>query len=419
MKRDPLLLAARLRDDIEDAWLDIRRRPMRSLLSGLGVGIGVAALVAMLSIGAGAERKSMQKFRSLGLQTIRIENASSEIRQTDRSMLNLSQGLSEHDLRALQRAFAREAGVAGLARENHVKSVSSGLETQAILLGVTPGWTRAERLELAWGRFIWPADEKAGRRVCLVGASIARALRLRPRSAMRADGTPCVVIGALKPKGRLLTEGTGLSSLDFDRAIAVPLSAFPRRHTFGNARALDGIVIRMRGRDERRLLAIAEKAEGLLKRNHHGVRDYRLVVPLKLLRQAKETQRTFALVMDSIAALSLLVGGIGIMNVMLANIAEQTREIGLRMAVGAPPGRIVSLYLTHAAAISIGGGAWGVLAGMLLALLVQFYAGWSVAFSPLSLLLAPGFALATGLIFGAYPALRASSLQPARALRES
>jgi putative ABC transport system permease protein len=166
-------------------------------------------------------------------------------------------------------------------------------------------------------------------------------------------------------------------------------------------------------------LDIADQISEYLAVRHRGVRDYSLVVPVKLLRESQQTQSLFSLVMGSIAGLSLLVGGVAVMNVMLANISEQTHEIGLRMAVGASRRRIISLYLFHSMLLSLAGGVTGLAGGIVLAMLIETYAGWSVAFSTLSLLLGPLSALVTGVIFGLHPALRAAALNPALALREA
>jgi putative ABC transport system permease protein len=227
------------------------------------------------------------------------------------------------------------------------------------------------------------------------------------------------VIGILQPKGRLLTEGTGLSTLDFDNSVIMPYTSFPFGRMLGSRRLLDGLVVRLNDDSEARILSAASQVDELLRSRHRGVRDYRLVVPVSLLREARETQALFALIMGSIAGLSLLVGGIGVMNIMLANVAEQTREIGLRMAVGATKGRIVGLYLCHSMLLCLVGGVLGLSGGILTALGVEYYAQWAVAFSGFGLILGPLSALVTGLIFGLYPAFRAATLNPALALREA
>jgi putative ABC transport system permease protein len=142
---------------------------------------------------------------------------------------------------------------------------------------------------------------------------------------------------------------------------------------------LDGIVVVLDDRDEKSILAIAEQIKEILLVRHRGVRDFSMVVPINLLKEARESQKLFSLIMGTIAGLSLLVGGIGVMNVMLANIAEQTREIGLRMAVGASRNRIANLYLWNSILLTVSGGLWGLASGTILALAIQKYGGWDVA----------------------------------------
>jgi len=225
-------------------------------------------------------------------------------------------------------------------------------------------------------------------------------------------------VGILRPKGRLLTEGTGLSTLDFDNALITPFttSPFPSRT---RERGLHGMLIRVPGNEPANLPWLAENLKAILRGTHRDVNDYRVVVPYALLNEARDAQVLFQLVMGAIAGLSLLVGGIGVMNVMLSNVTEQTHEIGLRMAVGATRARIVSLYICHSALLCFAGGVVGLVLGIAAALVVQSYAGWAVAFSALGLCLGPLSAVVTGLVFGLHPALRAAALNPALALRES
>ncbi|RME58137.1 FtsX-like permease family protein [Candidatus Parcubacteria bacterium] len=406
--------------DVSDAWADLQRRPMRSLLGGLGIGIGIAALIAMMSIGASAEQKSLQKIRSLGLQTIRIENAMNAAHLTDPASINLSRGLSLEDMRTLAHSLTYQARVAAFVRRDHAMVAAETFSASATLLGVTLSWQDIEGLQTTWGRRLWPEDLHSARQSCVLGHAIAIRLHAQTQTLLRVENIPCLVVGILKPHERLLTEGTGLSTLDFDHAIIMPLSAWPFSDNADHAfQPLSGIVVKLHSKEASALYAAAKKARMALRRLHNNVKDYRIVIPRNLLHQAQETQRLFSMVLGAIAALSLLVGGISIMNVMLANISEQTREIGLRMAVGASPARTITLYLIHSIFLCLAGCLWGMAVGVLLAAVIQFRAGWNITFSIPGMFLAPTFALITGLIFGAYPAFRASTLNPAQALRDS
>ncbi|OQX15572.1 MAG: hypothetical protein BWK76_12875 [Desulfobulbaceae bacterium A2] len=405
--------------DARDALLGLRRRPLRSLLSGLGIGIGVTALVAMLSIGEGARQQALAKIASLGLGTIRIENAVREMAATDASRLNLARGLSEEDLLRIRSELGDQGLSGGAVRRDGVRVMAAGRAVVASLAAVSGDWFGAEQLRNVRGRALHADDLQRQERVCVLGSAVAAELQAREGEVLVVDNLPCVLVGVLAPRGRLLAEGTGLSTVDFDRLVLLPLGALPGGGYVGGRRMLDSIVVRLHDRNEARVTRLAERLRGMLAGNRHGADDIRLVEPVSLLREARATNRIFSLVMGSIAGLSLLVGGIGVMNVMLANIAEQTREVGLRMALGATRGRIISLYLCHSVLLGLSGAVWGFVMGLLLAWAIQRISGWQVAFSPLSLVLAPLAALMTGLIFGLHPARRAADLDPARALRES
>jgi putative ABC transport system permease protein len=412
------MLLSALLVDLQDAWRNLARRPLRSLLSGLGIGIGVAALIAMLSITEGARRAAFDKFSSLGLQTLRIEalDATPEGRI---STMNLSQGLIEDDGLQVEKWLGERGRVGLFFRRDGVR-VSVGNKTAlATVLGVNAGWFAAEGLSSARGRTLSEEDVTHRHTYCVIGSSLAAALQVEVLSTLQLERHAATVVGVAARKGRLLTEGTGLSAIDFDNAVILPLSAMPFPRTAGGRLLLDGLVVTLDKPSEKTVQFMAGQIERILLGSHRQVEDFRTVVPLTLLREAEDSQRAFSLIMGAIAALSLVVGGIGVMNIMLANIAEQTREIGLRMAVGAPPSRIIGLYLCHSILLTLTGAIWGVAVGVAVALLIQVFAGLPVVFSPLSLLVAPCFAVLTGIIFGLHPARRAAALEPAVALRDS
>lgn len=412
MLSQPLLL------DIADAWKNLFRRPLRSLLSGLGIGIGVTALIAMLSISEGAKKVAFQKISSMGINTLRVEALPSKSLRSD-SSINLSQGLNHEDGVQLGQWLGTRGEVGAYAREDNVLVRAGSKTVTATVLGVSAGWFDAERLTVGRGRFIDDGDIAYRGNSCVIGNSLASALQVDILATIQLGHYPTTVVGVAAPRGRLLTEGTGLSTLDFDRSVILPISSMPFAKSVAGQVLLDGLVISLDVSQEGAILSIAEQVKQLLTRNHRNVDDFNIVVPVTLLKEAWESQKVFSFVMGAIAGLSLLVGGIGVMNVMLANISEQTREIGLRMAVGASRGRIISLYLWNSILLTMSGCLWGMVTGVLLALVIEHVAGWEVVFSTFSLIVAPLSAMLTGIVFGLHPARRAAALDPALALRDS
>lgn len=404
--------------DIKDSWNCLRRRPLRSFLSSLGIGIGVAALIAMLSISEGARLSALRKIESLGVNTLRIEQKDANSPGIEK-FANLSRGLNLED-RDLLSTWAGGRGLVSCYGRIVNSSVHySTQSTSVTILGVNPLWFKIEEMRVSAGRLLLKDDEKQQARYCVLGSKVANALEAPLLSTIQTRGQVLKVVGIAQPKGRLMTEGTGLSSLDFDRAIYIPVSTLNHSMLSNRGSLVDGIVFKRFDDGQEAITSIAKQVEQIILESHGGVKDFSIVVPYALLEEAHESQRTFSLIMGVIAGLSLLVGGIGVLNVMLANIAEQTRDIGLRMAIGAPPWRILWFYLCHSALLSLSGSIWGIGAGIALAVAVQHYADWNIAFSYISILIAPSAAIITGVIFGLHPAIRAASLEPANALRDS
>lgn len=412
MIRHPLIL------DIRDAWRNLFRRPLRSLLSGLGIGIGVAALIAMLSITEGAKRAAYLKFSSLGLQTLRIEASPIKAEQGG-STINLSQGLIYEDSVQLMEWLGGRGKVGAFVKKDAVRITVGNKTVVATVLGVSDGWFAAEGLQAMRGRILHERDVAYRENYCVIGNTLAVALQADVGSTLQMENHPATVVGVAAGKGRLLTEGTGLSSVDFDNAVILPFSSMPFARVVAGRLLLHGLVVSLDGASEKTVLFLAEQIRQIVLGSHRQVKDFHIVVPLTLLREAEDSQKVFSLIMGAIAALSLLVGGIGVMNIMLANIAEQTREIGLRMAVGASRQRIISLYLCHSILLTMTGAIWGVAVGVLVGLSIEWFAGLPVVFSWFSLLVAPTFAVIAGVMFGLHPARRAAALEPALALRDS
>ncbi len=388
--------------DLQDAWLDVCSRPFRSALSAIGICVGVLALVAMMSITDGAREEALAGAESLGLDKIRVEPVTP-------TGFSRAGGLTVRDADSLN----RESGVAILAtyfhRQADVVVQSARSQRQVVRLAVPADFFVLEDLAALYG-VPWQ-DNTDVSASCIAGSQLARDLELQLGQSMLVEERACTVTGILAPHAPLVTEGTGLSAIDFNRSIFVPFSAWAGRDS---GHAVSGLIVQVSSEqafDE----AVAAVSAALV-RTHFSDQDFLLVVPRALAAQVDETQQLFTLIMSAIAGLALLVGGIGIANSLLATVAEQTREIGLRMAVGASAQRVLTLYVFQAVWICAIGGVVGAVLGLVLAATVQVLAQWQVHLSLLSVPVGVVFALFTGAISASYPAFRASRMSAAEAL---
>ncbi len=403
-------------DALRSALDNIRGHTLRSGLTMLGMVFGVAAVIAMLSIGGGAEREAMEMIERLGARNIILR----DVEMRDEELLEIretSTGLSLRDVKAIG------AAIPGVIRveprvAHEPSSVFAGTRTtDATLLGVTPEHAELTALELVEGRFLDPIDTRDHAQVCVIGEAVRRDLfGFEPvlGSALKVDHLWLQVVGVAAGTGGSSFEGVSLGSTD--REILVPVTTALTKLDLPPLEApLDEIVVELGpGADAGRTAVLVD---ALMDRLHAGADDYQLVVPELLLEQSRRTQRLFNLVMGCIAGISLLVGGIGIMNIMLASVLERTREIGVRRAVGARRRDIRNLFLIESFTISLLGGAFGVGLGVAIAAIIATSAGWPTVVTVWSILLSTGVAMTVGLVSGLYPALRAAAMSPIEALR--
>jgi putative ABC transport system permease protein len=410
---------------------------LRSALTMLGMIFGVGAVIAMMSIGAGAERQAMATIERLGLHNVLVraknfkEDELREIRQK-------SLGVSQRDAAAIAEAIPGVDLVAPRIRIEPYKVISpAGKSDGDAVYGVTPRHASLAHLVTAEGRFLDPLDESAHAQVCVISPAVRRDLfgygpalgqlvkvndvwlEVVGVLASDAASAPAAGSGSSASGGSAPGAASAASAASTGpaaREIYLPLSTADRKFEHPDlASPLDEIVVRLKdgvSGDETSALM-----RDLLDRLHAGTGDYELVVPEALLAESRRTQRLFNVVMGAIAGISLLVGGIGIMNIMLATVLERTREIGVRRAVGARASDIRFQFIVESFAISLIGGLAGIVAGLALARGVAAYAGWQTIVTTASILLSTGVAMAVGLASGIYPATRAASLDPIEALR--
>jgi putative ABC transport system permease protein len=386
----------------------LRLHKLRSSLSILGVVFGVAAVVAMSSVGEGARRETLAQIAALGIDTVTLKPQPA---QPGEPISSLPLATAE----SLRRVVPGLRAVAPL-RVAELAADAGGRSTPVVVLGTTPAYADAARLELAAGRFLAELDVGDRKRVAVLGASVVRALfpltgPLGER--LRLGGDWYQVIGVLEERASPRARGSAIRARDLNRAVIVPLPALDR----GQSRQADGadeIVLRLGTPEAVEPAALVAQA---VVRRTTGGSNPELLVPREILRQRERSQRVFNVVTGAVAAISLLVGGIGIMNIMLASVAERTREVGVRRALGARRRDVAAQFLVESSLLTATGGLLGSALGLVGAVLIQSFAGWPTAVHPLMLLVALLVALGVGIGFGFYPAWHAAGLDPVEALR--
>jgi len=412
---------------------------LRTLLTMLGVIIGVAAVIAMLSIGEGAKQEALEQISILGINNIIVKAKVPVETPGVNESLAKSPGLSLADG---ENVAAFEELVANVVpqRFEPIPTIFNGSQEAPVrVVSTTPDYVYASSIEVEYGRFITDSDNQRFDQVCVLGAKAKRQLFAFEDpigKTVRIGDLDFTVIGVMADKyiGRGKVEGLELKNLNED--VYVPFNTavkkFDRVVTAGgesmywrsngdeegqkyNTPEIDQITITVS--DLKFVPAVAKLVERLIERRHAGIEDYEIVVPESLLRQSQKTQQIFNIVMGAIAGLSLLVGGIGIMNIMLATVLERTREIGVRRAVGATRQDIMRQFLLEAVVICLLGCGIGLALGLIISRAISFYAGWPTIVSIFSIVLSVGVSTAVGLVFGIFPATKAAKLDVIDSLR--
>jgi putative ABC transport system permease protein len=385
----------------------LKLHKLRSSLSILGVVFGVAAVVAMSSVGEGARRETLAQIEALGIDTVTVR---------PRGNADASGVLPASAAESVRRVVPGVRTVAPV-RVAELSAEAGGRSAGVIAVGTTPAYRDAARLELAGGRFLADLDVADSKRVAVLGASVARALfplGSPLEQQMRLGEDWFRVVGVLEGRASARGRGAAIHARDLNRCVLVPLPALDQ----GKAARPDGVdEIVLRLATPEAVVPAATVALALVKRIVGGDPAIEAVVPREILRQRERTQRIFNVVTGAVAAISLLVGGIGIMNIMLASVAERTREVGIRRAVGARRKDVVAQFLVESSLLTVAGGVAGSLLGLAGSALIQRFAGWPTAVHPLMLAAALVLALGVGIGFGLYPAWHAAHLEPMEALR--
>jgi putative ABC transport system permease protein len=394
---------------------------LRSLLTMLGMIFGVAAVVSMLSIGAGARQKVMAFIEQMGVRNLIVEAKETTEWQAHQRMRKISPGLTFHDYRVILDDVDNIVVSSPRKRFTAPKTLPKSQQDPPTVYGVNPSYPTIAGLHLVQGRFFDPDEESRAAAVCVLGAAA--------RSSLFGASDPIGqyvkvndqwfrVIGIAAPQLSSQTEVAGVPTLDLNNTMYVPLNSAILRledSYSGQRDEIDGIYLNLRENAD--LPAVAKVVRAILDSSHHSAGDFSVIVPAELLAEQRRTERLFNAVMVAIASISLLVGGIGIMNIMLASILERTREIGVRRAVGARQSDIIRQFVVEATMISFVGGSFGIVFGFVMSRLIAWLAGWSTIVTASSIMLAFVVSITVGLVFGIYPAVKAARLDPVEAIR--
>jgi len=390
----------------------LSRNRMRSALTVLGIVIGVAAVIATLAIGQGAREAVQAQIRSLGANTLTVMSGTITASGA-RMSAGTNNTLTPEDAQAIKRECVAVQAVAPTVRTS-AQAVFGANNWSTQIQGTTADFPIVRAWPVASGVFVTDSDVRGAAKVCVLGTEVALQLfgDADPiGSTVRIKDMPFRVVGVMGVKGG---QGWGGSQ---DDVILVPLTTAMRKlmnRTSVNAIAVSAL-------SERDVPAAGEQITELLRQRHRirpgAEQDFFIFTQQEIASSAAETSKVMTLLLASIAAVSLMVGGIGIMNIMLVSVTERTREIGIRRAIGARRRDIMMQFLAESAFLSLAGGALGVVLGIGAATAVTQIARWPTMIQPAAVILAFGFSTAIGIFFGYYPALRASGLDPVEALR--
>ncbi len=410
-------------------WLGIENvllHKLRSFLTMLGVVFGVGSVVAMLSVGEGASKEALEQIRKLGSNNIivsAIKSAEEEATTTQHSHMSIY-GLTYEDQLRIAESFSniKKTAPAKLMRKG------SRLRERAMelrVVGTTPEWFELVPREVIAGRVLLPADQDKQAPVAVLtefGARKILAIESTIGQTIRIGGDEFEIVGIIKSESG---QAGNIQIPDQQIDVYIPMEV--ARKYFGDitfirtsgSRTLEKVELHqiiVQVDDTKNVESTAGAIEEMLKR-FHKKKDYVVSVPLALLKQAEATKRTFNIVLGSIAGISLLVGGIGIMNIMLASVTERTREIGIRRAIGAKRRQIVIQFLIETVVLSTTGGIIGLGVGTLIPFLITYFSGMMTVLTLAGVLLPLLISMTIGIVFGLYPAMHAAKVDPIVALR--
>ena len=428
----PSLSWARFRRAIRLGLKSLWLHRLRSLLTVLGIVFGVCSVIAMLAIGEGASFEAQEQIKNLGSQNIILRSIKppEEQKVSDRGSQSyvLQYGLTYTDIKRIRATIPGVTIVVpGRIMRDYVWNINRRVDCE--ILGTVPWYPEMRNHRVAQGRFFSETDMDASANVCVLGAEMVGILFPLDEPLgkdVRVGSGYYRVIGVMEPRGKSAkTDETQEAGKTAFHRMFIPLETAKTRYgeiltrqrsgSFEAERVqLHEVTVKVASREQ--VVNVAEAVKEVMER-HHQKKDYDIVVPLELLKRAERTKQIFNIVLGSIAAISLLVGGIGIMNIMLATVTERTREIGIRRALGAKRRDIVTQFLVEAVILSGAGGLLGVALGITIPYAVTYFAQLKTIITLWSPIVAFSISALVGIVFGLYPALRAAEMDPVEALR--
>lgn len=408
-----------LGENVNVAILGLIDHKFRSFLTILGIIFGTASVIAMVAIGEGAKKQAIAKYQDLGVSNIIVRDKDLTDKELEEVRMKFSKGLSFDDALAIKEIVP---GVVSVAPQSETKldAKSGDRSSKATVIGITPAILGVLNYTTEKGEFITEDQYNRQLKVAVLGATVAKELfgyENPVNRSVKLGDQWFEIVGVMETKA-LFTETVGeLASRDLNNDIYIPLSTYTKRIPKENPLSSDIKQLTVKLGNSKDLIESAAVIRGIINRHHFDNEDFSIIVPFELMKQEEREARIYNILLASIAAISLIVGGIGIMNIMLASILERTREIGIRRAIGGKKSDIMGQFITEAVVLSITGGIIGVLLGIFLSLGITVGTEINTSITFYSVVIAFSFSVIVGITFGYLPAKRAANLKPIESIR--